>query len=401
MRRLGPLALIVAAVAAALLVGVASGDRRPAGEGLDGPFSGASPFTTVHKAAVGLEGLTGDARGNLYSAGRSTAGPCPVLRVRRGGGPAAVVGNLSAPCGPSGLAFDAHGRLFVASGDEVDVLRPSAERPPTARPFATGVPGANGLAFDRRGVLWVSDGTTGQGRVWRVGADGKPVEAFRVQALANDVNLAGGVGGVGRDARSLPPGTVTMTPSGRSAANTAGSQPLVANGLAFARDGSLLVADTARGAIWRVELGRGGAVRSPVGCDTTFTPNTLCLDNVFVAHPLLEGADGIALDREGTIVAAANERNALVAVHRDGRVVELFRNDPDAATKLRNRGPLEFPTSPFLSGRSLCVTQSDGARRDNSPNSAGEVGPDGPARAKISCLKRPLRVSGQPLPVGR
>jgi sugar lactone lactonase YvrE len=279
------------------------------------------------------------------------------------------------------------------------VFRPSADNPPTATEFASGVPGANGLAFDRRGDLWVSDGTTGQGRVWRVDSSGTPSEVFRVQPMVNEVNVVEGVGGIGRDPRSLPPGTVTITPTGRSAANTAGSQHLVANGLAFTDDGTLFVADTARGAIWKVELGRGGNLRSPVGCDTTFTANTLCLENVFAAHPFLEGVDGIALDRAGNIWSAANERNAIAVVTKHGRVLEFFRNEPAPQSRLRNEGPLEFPTSPFLTGRSLCITHSDGSRRDNFPNTGGEVGPGMPAAAKISCLDRPLAVPGLPLPV--
>jgi sugar lactone lactonase YvrE len=265
--------------------------------------------------------------------------------------------------------------------------------------FAAGVPGANGLAFDRKGALWVSDGGTGQGRVWKVGADGVPTEMFRIQPMVNEVNLVDGVGGVGRDPRSLPPGTVTVTPTGRSAANTLGSQHIVANGLAFSAGGTLFVADTARGAIWKVAFDRSGRVSSPVGCDTTFTADTLCLDNVFVAHPYLEGADGIALDRAGTIWVAANERNAVVAVNARGRVVEVARNAPDPSTRLRNEGPLEFPTSPFLNGRTLCLTHSDGSRRDNFPNTGGEVGPQGPQLAKISCLDQRLDVPGLPLPV--
>jgi sugar lactone lactonase YvrE len=309
------------------------------------------------------------------------------------------VGSVPAPCSPSGIAFDSAGRLYVADDDEVLVLTPSAADPPTADVFAEGVPGANGIAFDRRGDLWVSDGTTGQGRVWRVGSNGEPTEVFRVQPMANEVNLVNGVGGIGRDVRSLPPGTVLITPESRSAANTAGSQPLVANGLAFNREGVMFVADTARGAIWRVRLNRSGGLRSPVGCDTTFSPNTLCLDNVFVAHPYLEGVDGIALDRDGNIWGAANERNAIVVVTSRTRVIEFFRNQPGEQTQLRNEGPLEFPTSPFLSGRRLCITHSDGNRRDNSPNSEGEVGPDGPEVAKISCPDRRVPVAGLPLPV--
>ena len=79
------------------------------------------------------------------------------------------------------------------------------------------------------------------------------------------------LGGVGRDNRGLPPGTITITPTGRQASNTLGSQHLVANGLAFDRDGDLFVADTARGAIWHVAIDHKGRVKSPTGCDTTFT----------------------------------------------------------------------------------------------------------------------------------
>ena len=117
-----------------------------------------------------------------------------------------------------------------------------------------------------------------------------------------------------------------------------------------------------------------------MGCDTTFTPNTLCLDSVFVAHPYLEGTDGIALDRAGNIWNSANERNAIVVASRHGEVSEVFRNPPNAAG-LRNSADtpegdtriLEFPTSPVLPGRKFCTANSDGNRRDNSPNSAGEV----------------------------
>jgi sugar lactone lactonase YvrE len=178
--------------------------------------------------------------------------------------------------------------------------------------------------------------------------------------------------------RGLPPGTITITEGSRQASNTMGSQHLVANGLAFGKHGDLFVADTARGAIWVVRLDRNGRVLSPTGCDTTFTANTLCLDNVLVQHPYLDGADGIVLDDKDNIFVAANERNAVAVVTEKGRAVELYRN-PVGADRLRNAGPLEFPTSPVLVGRRLCMTNSDGNRRDNSPNAPGEG-------AKINCV---------------
>ena len=140
-------------------------------------------------------------------------------------------------------------------------------------------------------------------------------------------------------------------------------------------------------------------MRSEVGCDTTFTSNTLCLSNVFVQHPALEGADGIALDRAGNVVTAANERNAVVVATQRSGVVELFRN-PVSAGGLRNEGPLEFPTSPVIVGRKLCLANSDGSRRDNAPNTGGEVGPGKPEAAKLSCLDDRLPAEGLELPVG-
>ena len=378
-----------------------------------GSFPNNPTFSTLITTPLPIEGMTGDNRGNLYvpsrSAGLGVA--CPVWRVNIDTPTLVVVGTIPAPsatgqCAPLGLAFDRAGKLYVAEADKIYRFLPDAASPLPAVQFASGVPGANGVAFDRHGNLWTSDGTTGQGRVWRIDVYGTPTEMFRIQPIANEVNLVDGVGGVGRDVRTLPPGTITVLATSRNAANTLGSQPLVANGLAFDNDGDLIVSDTARGALWKVNLDHHGNVRSRMGCDTTFTTKTLCLENIFVAHPLLEGADGIALDRAGNIWVDANERNAVVIVTKNGKNVrEVFRNAADAATKLRNGGPMEFNTSPVLSGRNFCTANLDANRRDNSPNIAGEIPtptppspPTGPL-GKISCMNERLSIPGMRLPV--
>jgi len=71
-----------------------------------------------------------------------------------------------------------------------------------------------------------------------------------------------------------------------------------------------------------------------------------------------------------------------------------------AETALGNTRILEFPTSPFISGKIFCTSNSDGDRRDNSPRSAGEVEAGGAgARGKISCMDQELTIPGLPLPV--
>jgi hypothetical protein len=210
--------------------------------------------------------------------------------------------------------------------------------------------------------------------------------------------------GVGRANTTIPPGT---------------AQNLVANGIAFNRDGEIFVIDTARGALWKVEFRRNGKLKSPTGCDTTFTDNTLCLSNIFVAHPILEGGDGIALDKDENIWVDANERNAVAVVTQYGKVFEVFRNPVNPETKLRNKADistdtpnqalrknkhiLEFPTSPFLSGKVFCTANSDGNRRDNSPRDVGEIDGGGMTAGKnlgkISCMDQELKVPGLRLPI--
>jgi sugar lactone lactonase YvrE len=372
-----PGAVVLAAAVSTFAIGSATGGHKP-------PTAPAgATWTTVLKTTLGIEGLTGDDDGNLYVAARSGGAACPVYRVDADG-PAnqtpAVVGSLAPPCSPAGLAFGPDGRLYVtgfnAANDQLGVLTPNEAAPPVATLFATGVPGANGIAFDADGDLYVSDGGTAQGRVFRVGpAGGAATELFRVPPMLNSV-------GVGAQRLALPTGT---------------AQNIVANGLAFDKHGTLLVADTARGALWRVELAKDGSLETAVGCDTTFTANTLCWDALWVEHVVLEGADGIALDRAGNVWVDPNERNAIGVVDDHGRVAEYFRN-PVAAGNLRNAGPLEFPTSPFLADRTLCTTSSDGGRRDNAPNSAGEVGGATGFAGKISCLDVPLHDRGLELP---
>ncbi|HEX3589589.1 MAG TPA: SMP-30/gluconolactonase/LRE family protein [Pseudonocardiaceae bacterium] len=342
-------------------------------------------WTTIFKGTkAGIEGLTGDDHGNVYVAERGGGSdPCPVWKIAVASHATTQVGFVPGPCSPSGLAFGPDGRLYITGADapaqdQIDVLTPG-DATTAATVFATGVAQANGIAFDGHGNLWATDGNNKQGIVYRVGpAGGAAAEVFRVPSMANSI-------GVGRQNGTLQ-GT---TP------NTANPQDIVANGIVFTGDGEIVVADTARGALWKVRLDSQGNVASPTGCDQTYPADTLCLDDVFVEHPAMEGADGIALDSAGRVWVDANERQAIVVVGQTGAVTEFFRNPVDPTTGRRDNGPLETPTSPVFLGRTLCTTSSDGNRRDNFPNSGGEVTNTG----KISCLDQRLDVPGLNLPV--
>jgi sugar lactone lactonase YvrE len=359
----------------------------------------------IDSATVGsMEGLTGDNNGNFYVADRTTD-ICNVWKINPSNNTVVKVGQIGrVGCRPSGLTFDRNGNLYITNNDEIDTLTPDEAHPPSiAAQFATGVPYANGVAFDAQGNLLATDGTTNQGRVWKIGAAGHAVcesatkteppyqnceEFFRIPPRRNGTDFGGlvtafSLQGVGSERYAVP--EVNL-------------QDIVANGVALSADGQyVFVADTARGAIWRAKLRSNGNLKSATGCDPTLTEDTLCMDSLYVIHPLLEGIDGFILLTDGTILADANERNAIVAVAPDKTVTDAFQNPIDSTTYLRNEDetadpprPLEIPTSPFASGTKFCTTNANYARRDGYPGGSGP---------KINCLDQNLSTAGLPLPV--
>ena len=327
--------LAATTVAGAALIGTAASGDRPAAA-VSTARSARTRTSRPCIGSLGLEGLTADGRGNLYAPARTSrravpdharAGGRRCRRVHRRPHPGAVRRR-------PGSAFDRDGELFVTDGADERDPPPAPERARTRRPrrcSPTGVPGANGVAFDERGDLWVSDGTTGQGRVWRIGDDGKPARGLP-RAADGQRRQPAPTDGARRRGRSRPAlgaagdgddhaGRAQRRQHG-SAPST--SWPTASRSTATGRCSSATPPAARSGAS---SSSRRGELRSPTGCDTTFTvehavPQTTCS----CSTRALEGVDGIALDREGNVIAAANERNAVVvATARDG-VVELFRN---------------------------------------------------------------------------
>jgi sugar lactone lactonase YvrE len=278
-----------------------------------------------------------------------------------------------------------------------------------ATTFAAGVAGANGIAFDDAGNLWVTDGLRGLGRVYRRDAStGLVEEVFRVPPVSNGTTNGGRLGvpsaaGIGRQIINVPAGPqgeVRAVANGIAVVETnSGVAP--GSGARNPHSATLFIADTARGAIWAVRLDeRRTVVTGQTGCDPTLQVNTLCEHVLFIAHPRLEGADGIWTGSEGALLVAANARQGIVRVDRWGNVTELFRN-PVNAQLLRssadtlegNTHILEYPTNPVIvpgegerQGPTVCVTSTDRPGRDNWPGTVGEIGGPGQAKGKISCF---------------
>ena len=274
-----------------------------------------------------IESITADRNGVLYVADRVSnqvmridpKNPKPVvvgrIAVRQVNQANQASGQTTAP-NPSGMAFNAQGDLLIAVSAYGEVVRLRAAElnpasPGVAQTFATGVPGANGIDFDRQGRLLVSGGASGS--LFRVGPNGGAAEA---------------VASVERFSRTLPDGRT--------------QQAIVANGLAVDKAGVVHVADTARGAIWRIAFDAEGRAQRPVP---------------WVQNPMLEGADGLAFDARGQLWVAVNELNALVRISPNGELTEVARNGV--------AGPLEFPAALVFVGNTGYVANFDTPRRVN------------------------------------
>jgi sugar lactone lactonase YvrE len=268
-----------------------------------------------------VESITADRSGVLYLPDRVTGN---ILRVDPKSPKAVVVGRIEprevdgkrVSAGPSGIAFNSQGDLFVAATAFGEVVRiRGAEldqaKPGLAQTFATGTPGANGIAFDRQGNLFVGAGASGI--VYRVGPNGGVAEAAAQ---------------IDKHVRTLPDGKT--------------QQQIVANGVAFDANGVLHVTDTARGAVWKVVIGPNGKGGKP---------------ELLAQSPLLDGIDGLAFDRAGTLWVVANEINAVATITPGGQVRQVAKNG--------SQGPLEFPSAIVFVGDRGYVSNFDQPRRDN------------------------------------
>jgi len=168
---------------------------------------------------------------------------------------------------------------------------------------SSAVPAPNGLVFDKAGNLYVSD--TFQGAIFRVN-NATTCAPCSVTTISHDPLLA-----------------------------TAGFPPFGANGLAFdAAGANLYIANTADDRILKFDL----AARTL----STFAES-------------INGADGIAFDRKGRLWVAANQADEVVALNRNGRVVERVGSFEGVGNDGAARGLL-FPASIVISRGFVYVT---------------------------------------------
>src|SRR3954454_22261244 len=116
-------AALAVAAGIALLVGFASGgtaDQQIA------KLAENANFAAIYKSPLVIEGLTADSHGSFWVIGRGATG-CPIWKLVRGAGE--LMGTEPAPCSPSGLAFDAAGRLYIADADKIWAVTPSSSNP--------------------------------------------------------------------------------------------------------------------------------------------------------------------------------------------------------------------------------------------------------------------------------
>ncbi len=240
----------------------------------------------------GLNSASGDARGpalafdtagELYIAEPAPIGPNRVSKV------SGDMATIFAPdlVGPSGLAFDAHGDLYVSQGPVGDVLRFSPDG--TRHAFASGLDQPKDLAFGPDGLLYVAE--PGGNRVSQIDASGTVTPFVTIEEPTDvvfqegDLLVSTGTGDIWRVSSTGTPALFTAGPSD-------------AQGITMAPDGAVVAAFGCDNSIYRfVEGGTspGVAITAP---EIGLGRSGQVLTHTFTIHNTGNGADGFWLAAE-------------------------------------------------------------------------------------------------------
>lgn len=226
------------------------------------------------------ESVAVDAHGNFYVSMGSQ-----VAKIDRSYA-LSTLANLPLPANgfATGVKFAPNGRLFVASGGFDPALDASYVFSVDASTGSVSVVTAlepdgfpNDMAFDDAGTTYLTDSFLGV--VWKITPGGD------ASIWASDPLLLGN-----------PSAPVLGLPFG-------------ANGIVFDRaKRKLFVANTDLGAILEIRVRPNGE------------PGDV---EVFASAPELVGADGLAMDRSGTLYVAVNAQDQLATVDKRGRIAVL------------------------------------------------------------------------------
>jgi sugar lactone lactonase YvrE len=268
-------------------------------------------FATLPAGNGNPEGITVDKQGNVYVttfAVTASSGPGQLFVFGKHGN---LVRQVSV-AGSSNLLLDLAfhpktGDLLVLDFGNSKVLKvnpmtgaSSVFATVTGSPGLT--PGLNVLTFDKKGNVYVSDSF--QGIIWRTGPAGGPVSQW-----VNDALL-----------------------------RTTGTPPFGANGLAFNNDYSALFVNN---------TGDDRIIRIPVTDGVAGTPA------IFVNS--VNGADGLIIDDDDNLWAAANQADEIVVINKTGKVIAKL-GDFDGIDKHGAPKGFLFPASLVRSGDWIYVT---------------------------------------------
>ncbi len=282
----------------------------------------AETFAILPAGSTGPEGLTVGADGNVYvttfgfnSAGAVTT-PSQLLVFRPNGSLLRQVSIQNASPHTLGLAFNpVAGNLIVldfGSGTALTVDPKTGHSSLFMTASTTGVPdpnvpgtdpakaGLNALTFDRFGNVYISDSF--QGIIWKVGPTGGTGSQRLGTIWVQDATLT-----------------------------TAGVPPFGANGVEF---------NNAETALFVANTGNDTIVKIPVSNGTPGAPAVLTNS--------INGADGIAVDRQDNIWVVANQADEIVVIDPTGKAIAKLGDFDGIDQKGAPRGLL-FPASPAFS----------------------------------------------------
>jgi len=300
--------------------GVGGSEEGGGGAGQGGDGGSASPGATFIKE---FDATKGELPEGLAVVGTTAyVGFAPLGKVIKvslpDGGVTAYGGIATFPAMGGtmlGLAFDKAGALFVGVSSDPAVFQPGIYKIPVnggnAFLFAQdpGLTFPNGLVFDANGDLFVTDSVAGA--IYKIAANGLTKSKWKEDPLL--------VGDMASPCKSGLP------------------VPLGANGLALSK-GVFYVTNTDKASI----------IKIPVNADGT--PGAAA---VFAAPDCttMAGLDGVMVDDDGTLIAAANSKNTILRVAADGK-----------PTVITSGGKLNFPASVAVatiqSERQLIITNA-------------------------------------------